>query len=182
MKIKTAGEVMVPLDLYPQINHRATVREAIEILNKTQLEHKGKYSTPRMLLVFDDIHQLVGILRRRDILHGLMPASALSDSSSLIAEGAQFGIAPDPNLTEMMYERIIRKMHSGTGKQVYEVMGPTIRWVNHDDHLPKAVFYVITEDVSLLPVIQDGRVVGVLRSIDILHEVDRLIMEEKDKE
>lgn len=178
MRIKTAGEIMVPLDLYPYINHNETLHKAIEVLNQAQLEHKGKHSTPRMLLVFDDIHQLVGILRRRDILQGIMPASAFADSSSLIAEGTQFGIAPDPNLTEMMYERIIRSMRRGTAKKVFEVMKPTVRWVNHDDHLPKAVFYVVSEDISLLPVVREGRVVGVLRSIDILHEVDRLIMED----
>jgi len=179
MKIKTAGEFMVPLDQYPHINHNATLREAMEILESAQVEHKGMFSTPRMLLVFDDIHQLVGVVRRRDILRGLMPALFRDHKTIYGIPNSQLGIQSDPNLTEMMYEGIIKHMREGVGMKVHEVMRPNIRWVNHDDHLPKAVFYVVSENVSLLPVLKDGHVVGVLRSIDILHEVDRLLMKEE---
>ena len=47
MATKNAGEVMVPIEVYPHIPYWATLREAVEKLEESILEAHGKSSLPR---------------------------------------------------------------------------------------------------------------------------------------
>ena len=173
MEMKTMGELMIPLEQYPHINHRATLREAIEVIIKMQLDHEGVKSLPRMLLVFDDINQLVGLLRRRDILAGLEPETQTTQTASY--QRRLFDVAPDPNLAEIFFEKSVASLREMASRPVTDVMIPPIVWVEYGDHLSKGMFEIVSNDVSLLPVIRDKRVVGVVRTVDLLREVHRLI-------
>ena len=73
MEAKRAGEIMIPLDKYPHVSRTSTIRETIAIMETSQLESGGRKSLPRTVLVFDEAGQLVGTVRRRDILRGLEP-------------------------------------------------------------------------------------------------------------
>ena len=47
--------------------------------------------------------------------------------------------------------------------------------INHDDHFMKAMDTMVEYNTSILPVLKDGKVVGVLRSIDLLHQIAVLL-------
>ncbi len=174
MKIKTMGDIMLPLEEYPFINHRDTLLTAIEELDKSQmLDNDGRCSMPRVLLVFDDINQLVGTVRRRDILRGLEP-KFLSGRPMTYREKL-FDVAPDPNLTEIFSERIVGGMRERVKLPVTEVMAPVEMWVDYEDRLGKAIYEMVGRDIHLLPVIKGDRVVGVVRTVDLLSEIHRLI-------
>ncbi len=170
MKVKTLGEIMIPLEEYSHINHRATLREASEAFIKAQITDKaGRKSLPRKLLVFDDIHQLVGFVRRRHILLGLEPPF-LANRSLIYREGL-FDMDVDPNLTEMFYEKIISGMREKADAPVTYVREPIVRWLNYDDHIAKGIFEIVRHDVSLMPIVKGEKVVGVVRTVDLFSEV-----------
>jgi hypothetical protein len=64
--LRTVREIMIPIEEYPSVRDRASLREAVTIIENAQLEVERRRSLPRVLLVFDEIHVLVGYLRRRD--------------------------------------------------------------------------------------------------------------------
>jgi predicted transcriptional regulator len=54
-------------------------------------------------------------------------------------------------------------------------MVPIKATINHDDHIMKAIAELVEHNTSLLPVIQDGSVVGVLRSVEVLNEIAAIL-------
>ena len=72
MKNVTAGDIMIPLDKYPHIPYWFSVREAIAIVYHSELEINNRTSPARAALVFNEEYNLLGVVRRRDILSGLV--------------------------------------------------------------------------------------------------------------
>jgi len=70
MAFKEAGDFMIPLDEYPHIPYWFSLRQTIAELENAELDIEGKKSLPRWVLVFDEKYQLMGTVRRRDILRG----------------------------------------------------------------------------------------------------------------
>ena len=66
IRVKTAGEIMIPLEDYPCVSLQATLRQIIGTMEKWQLVCNGRKSLPRVVLVFDEAKELLGIVRRRD--------------------------------------------------------------------------------------------------------------------
>ncbi len=57
------------------------------------------------------------------------------------------------------------------GRLVKEFMIPIKATIDHDDHLMKAMCEMVDQNTSLLPVLRDDTVVGVVRSVDVLSEI-----------
>jgi predicted transcriptional regulator len=54
-------------------------------------------------------------------------------------------------------------------------MIPMKATIDHDDHLMKAIYEMVDQNTSLLPVLKDESVVGVVRSVDVLNEIALII-------
>lgn len=50
--------------------------------------------------------------------------------------------------------------------------------INHDDHIGKAIYEMVDYNVSLLPVVKDNKIIGVLRSVELLHTLSSIVLEE----
>jgi len=166
-------EIMVPLSDYPKVSDHFTLRKAIKILRTApELKDAGRKSLPRVLLVLDPDDKLVGIVRRRDIMRGLVPKYLIGERPHYQTE--LFGIAVDPNLAELSIDSVIAGMRERANRPVSEVMRPFRMSINHDDHIIKAVHEMVTTNRAILPVVRRGRLVGVLRSLDVFRELERL--------
>jgi CBS domain-containing protein len=174
MEAKRAGEIMIPLDKYPHVSHRSTIRQAVAVMEGSQLDVGGRKSLPRVLLVFDDINQLLGTVRRRDILRALEPKFLASEPMRYRKK--LFDVKMDPNLAEMSYEKVLEGLQKRAERHVGEVMLPVVETVDWDDHIMKVIYEMVDNNLSLLPVLKDGRVVGVVRSVDVLHEVAQFLL------
>ena len=173
-RIKKVEEVMIPLEGYPHIPYWFTIRQAIAEMDKHELDSCGRKSLPRVVLVFDEKYQLLGMVRRRDILRGLEPKALVTKPMEYRKK--LFDVKVDPNLSEMSYEKMIKGMREQAERLVQEIMQPIRTTINHDDHLVKAIYEMVDNNVSLLPVLKEGKVVGVLRSVDVLLEVAQLLL------
>jgi len=176
MEMKRVEEYMVDLDSYPQIKDTATLMEAIEVMDKfaDPENHKNK-GIPRMLLVFDHANILVGMLRRRDLFRGLEPKFLLH--RELDYRKKLFDVQIDPNLSEMSPEQMMSGAKEQAKSPVTDVMRPVKMYVNHDDHVLKAIYEMVDHNVSVLPVLNGDRVLGVVRSVEVFQELARLLLD-----
>jgi len=174
MENTRAGEIMVPLDRYPHIPYWFSIRQAVAEMETAEIDVKGRKSIPRVVLVFDEAYRLMGFVRRRDILRGLLP-SFLSEGAS---EGGQSPMmAPvDPNLSEVFSDEETVELRDLSDKPISSIMNPIVRTVDYNDHLLKLVHDIVVNNYYMLPVMRDSKVAGVVRSIDVLHHVAKLIL------
>ncbi len=84
-----------------------------------------------------------------------MPASIKADPSLAVLMGDMFG----PNMKEP------------SQKPVSEVMSPIRVTVNGDDPITKALFLMIQENVGMMPVLLDKKVVGMVRMNELFKEI-----------
>jgi predicted transcriptional regulator len=126
-----------------------------------------------VLLVFDEIDVLVGTVRRRDIMRGLEPKYLLS--KPLEYKKKLFDIAVDPNLAELSYDRVVRGIREQSNRPVSDVMQPIPAILDAEDHVMKAVQAMVALDVNLIPVLREGKLVGVVRSVDAFHDLAQLV-------
>lgn len=162
---KTVEEIMVPLEQYPWIRDDATLGDAISAIERARLQVARRRSLPRVLLVFDAIHVLVGYVRRRDILHGLLPEYLIGNSNDGACESLAQTV--DPDLTELVSDQIAEATRKREERPVSVAMRPVEAVLDARDHVMKAIQEMVSLDVALLPVLREGRVVGVVRSVDV---------------
>jgi len=174
MKAKKAGEIMIPLDRYPHIPHWFTLRQAIAELRASQIEVEGRKSLPRAVLVFSKAYELLGIVRRRDILRGLQPSFLSAESMEY--KRRLFEVETDPNLFDLTSDKLLSALREQAERPVSDIMLPITATVDYDDHIMKVIHEMVKNDISFLPVIKDGGVVGVARSVDVLNEIADIVL------
>ncbi len=174
MASKKADEIMIPLDQYPHIPHWFTLRQAMPEFQKSIIDVKGYKSLPRALLVFDKEYHILGIVRRRDILRGIEPR--FLKTMPMHNRQQLFDIEADPNLTVLTSGKVAKAViEQATESTVDEIMQPVAGSVKHDDHIAKIAYKMIHQDLNLLPVIKDGKVIGVVRSVDAFNEMANIL-------
>ena len=166
---KTAREIMVPLKKYPHAHDSQTLREAVELLDGAQIEIGGRKSMPRILLVFDADHQLVGMVRRRDILRGLEPD--YHGGFDTAHPEAHFKTEIDPNLSELVGPEDTGRLRRKLERPLSEVVRDMPGQVNAADSILKVVRELVARDSHIAVVVEDDQVIGVVRSLDLLHVV-----------
>ncbi len=166
---RRAGDIMIPLEKYPHIPHTYSIRHAIDVMEHAVLDIDGKKSLPRALIVFDQDYHPLGIVRRRDILGGLEPKFLRGMSHP--QRKLMFEIEVDPDLADMGGGRLARAVNDQAKMSVTEVMRNIRTTVEHDDIIAKIIYKMVHKDLNLIPVLKDERVIGVVRSVDVFHEI-----------
>ncbi|MCK9376114.1 MAG: CBS domain-containing protein [Syntrophobacterales bacterium] len=164
---KNAKDLMIPLEDYPHIPYWFTLRQAMAIIREATVRFEAGFE-PRAVLVFDEQYQLMGIVALRDIITGLEP-KFLQETGL---------IKMDPSLTVLMGDFFGPKMKEQSQRPVSEVMKPIKVTVNAEDPITKPLYFMIKENVSLIPVMQSGKVAGMLRLSDLFGEVSKIVLGE----
>jgi signal-transduction protein with cAMP-binding, CBS, and nucleotidyltransferase domain len=87
-----------------------------------------------------------------------------------------FDVKVDPNLAELSYDHLLEGMRKRADRPVSDVMLHIVETVDYNDHIGKVIYELVDNNLSLLPVLKEGKVVGVVRSVDVLHEVAQLLL------
>ncbi|MCL4502156.1 MAG: CBS domain-containing protein [Deltaproteobacteria bacterium] len=162
---KKIEDLMIRMEDYPHIPYWFTLRQAMAIVREATIKFEGAFE-PRAVLVFDEKYQLMGILTLRDIIKGLEPR--------FLHETAL--IKADPNLTVMIGGLFGPGLKEASQKPVSDVMSPIKITVNAEDPLTKSLYLMVKENVGLVPVMQDGKVVGMLRLSDLFGEISKMVL------
>jgi len=162
---KTAEQLMIRLEDYPHIPYWFTLRQAMAIVREAAVKFEGSFE-PRAVLVFDEKYQLMGILTLRDIIIGLEPR--FLQETGLIKM--------DPSLTVLLGDFFGPKIKEQSQRVVSEVMSPIKITVNAEDPFTKPLYLMIQGNVGLVPVMQGGKVVGMLRLSDLFGEISKIVL------
>ena len=162
---KKVKDLMIPLEDFPHIPHWFTLRQAMAIVREAAVKCEGAFE-PRAMLVFDDKYQLMGILTIRDIITGLEPR--FLQETSLVKM--------DPNLTVLMGDILGPNMKEHSQRLVSEVMSPIKATVDGNAPIFKPLYLMIKENVGLMPVIQAGKVAGMIRLSDLFNEIAKVVL------
>lgn len=176
-KTVRASEVMIPIQRYPFATPECTLRDAIALFRDPLFDirsRSGRLSLPRVLLVIEGGRDLVGMVRRRDILSGLEPGFLRSEPQD--SRLRLFSVPGDPELAELSLGGLEAAMKRRADRPVRQIMQPIGPMADAGDHLFKIITEMVDSNVSLIPVLQNGVVVGVVRSVDVLYEVSKFIL------
>jgi CBS-domain-containing membrane protein len=174
METKRASDLMIPLSGYPHMPYWFTLRQAMATLRSSRIEVEGKVSLPRAFLVFNEAYELLGVVRRRDILRGLEPR--FLERKRRGHPRKLFEVKADPDYLELSDGKVTSQIRERAERPVGEVMQPIKVTLEHDDHLMKIIYEMVENNLSMIPVLRDGSVVGVVRSVDVLDEVSKLVL------
>ncbi len=166
---RRAKDIMIPLDKYPHILPTTTIREAIAIMERATIDREGRKSLPRALIVFDEDFHALGVVRRRDILRGLEPK--FLKTMPLKHRKHLFEIEVDPDLADLGGGRIGKAVQEQAETPVSEIMQPIQEVLRYDDMIAKIIYKMVHHDLYLIPVVYDEKVIGVVRSVDVFHEI-----------
>lgn len=175
--MKRVREMMIPLEDYPWVRIDDTLKYAVRVIEEASLEVGSRLSLPRVLLVFDRDDELVGMVRRRDIMRGLEPNFLVNQP--LESRVKFFEMEVDPHLSELSkdldFERVLKGLRDQGRRPVGEVLRPISTSLSPDDQIMKALYEMVSLNESLIPVVEDDQVVGVVRSVDVFHELALLL-------
>ncbi len=168
-----AEDIMIPLDSYPQVPCWLSLRQAIAEMEKTQLEVEGRKSLPRVAFVFDEQNRLMGMIRRRDILRGLGPDAM---QEPIEREGERDpGIKRDLQSPDLTGRPSLDELRKRADRPVRDVMIPIRVSLSNRTPLVDIVRVLVMSDISVVPILKDNVVVGVVRSADVLYWMGKLI-------
>ncbi len=173
METKKARDLMIPLDSYPHVPYWFTLRQVTAVMEKAQYsDGPARPVGARFVLVFDKLYSLVGIVRRRDLIKGLMPESLLKTA------GEDPGLPADDSFEEEQRraENLVEQMRAQAERPISEVLRPIHSTVDHTDTLLSVASKMVEQNVSMLPVLRDGVVIGVIRSAEVFDEIGSLIL------
>jgi CBS domain-containing protein len=162
---KKIEDLMIRLEDYPHIPYWFSLRQAMAIVREAAIRFEGQFE-PRAVLVFDEKYQLMGILTLRDIIIGLEPR--FLQETSLIKM--------DPSLTVLAGDFFGPKMTEQSHRPVSEVMSPIKATVDAKDPITKPLYLMVSENIGLIPVMQGGKVAGMLRLSDLFGEISRIVL------
>jgi Mg/Co/Ni transporter MgtE len=170
---KKVKELMVKLTDYPHIPYWMSVRDAIAMMHSIYDEKLG-LGENRMILVFDESYQLLGVLRLSNLLIGIEPKFLRKDEKSPY-QGLKH--ADYAGLSVLVEGTFTSKCKEEAKKPVSEVMMPIKVTVDANDSVSKAAFIMLQADINLVPVMDGEKVAGVLRMSDVFNELTKIITE-----
>ena len=157
---KTAEEIMVQIDDYNTIGEKCTVYEAIQVLRESFHRDGRAWYGHRSVIVVNEKKEPTGILS----LRGILWAAGLRE------------LEDDPDLKADSWGwNYIHKLREESRLCVRDLMQPLgLAAVRAKDDLTGVARALLKYNVHSLPVMKKGRLVGIVRSMDVFMVMDDL--------
>jgi len=175
MPEKKVRDLMIPISQYSTVSTEDTVGEAIALLRKScRRRDGGEYEGHRSVLVVDGEQRPVGVLTYRELIRAIEPWF-------LYPPKLEERISWPVDVPEIPWEGFFSERTRAEAKRkVKEIMRPiNLVTVDADAPLMKAVHLMVEHNVGTLPVMEDGRVIGVIRINELFMEVADTLFGEK---
>jgi len=156
LRERTIGEVMAPPSRYPRLYIDQPVSDAIATLRETFYHPAAEGVQPRQVrsaLVFDRSERFLGFIRFVDMLKLVLPQFLEDSPYTTFFTGmfiAQTKLIGNRNIHDLMDELIYVDVH---------------------DPIMRAIHLMVHHRLINLPVMDEGKLVGVLRDRDVIFEV-----------
>lgn len=170
----TMADILTPIDQYVHVPFWYSVREAMAALNKGP--DRERYSSPeRVVLVFDNAYNLVGAVRRLNLLKGIEP-SFLHTEGSKKGQRMAFTVKDDVSLSIVDEEKSEDNMRRRSERPIEDVMTPIEETLDINDSIIKAVFKMANVSVGVIPVLKDNSVEGIVTVDELFKAVSNIIL------
>jgi CBS domain-containing protein len=169
---KAVKDVMIGIFEYPHVPYWFSISQAIRIVKASFISTK-KYPDPMAILVFDEKYNLMGTLTLKDILRGLEPRFLKPSEKAQVPP-------EDESSLSLIWDTLFDKSSKELAeKPVSEIMVPAKYYVEPNDPITKAAYFMIHHDLVLLPVLEDKKkFVGLVRMIEVFDEISNAILKE----
>jgi len=160
LRERTIAELMVPAEGFVRVYTDQTTQQVVEALRKSGQGIRSDGSDPRRgtLLVYDRRENFAGLIRLRDVVWMMVPAFLQQSPYSSYFTG--MFLAQTKVVGSHLVESLIRQ------RPEIEVDAP----------LMEAVHAMAAYRVGTIPIVQNGRLVGVLRAEELFAELARSIL------
>lgn len=170
---KKVRELMVGVFNYPHIPYWFTIRQAIAIMKKSFIDN-GKAMFPHVIFVFNEKYDLLGTITPYEIIRGLEPKI-----KQFQVKDAEVVYIDENSLAEVEAGLFLSEAKNLCERPVSEVMVPAKIFISPNATVTKAAFLMIHHKLSVLPVIENNKFVGVVKMMDLFNEISKLILEEE---
>ncbi|MGC8658149.1 MAG: CBS domain-containing protein [Desulfomonilaceae bacterium] len=178
---RKVSDLLVPLKDYAVVNENSPLSEAILALRKLYCQvETGKCTEAghRNILVLDSKENLIGILDFRTILKVLIPEIAGGLSGKLQAMEVTVAFAQAGSLEEDESRQSFRsRVIKNSGIPVKQIMQKIRGSLEVQDDLLTALKILYENKISVLPVHDNGKLIGVLRESDLFLAVADIVIE-----
>jgi CBS domain containing-hemolysin-like protein len=150
----SVSELMIPRNEWPQLRAETTIGDAIKVLRIVTEDKKLEHghSTP---LVLDDNFDLLGFVHLSDLLKSVRHDCLQPDRPCELDKATT---------------------------RLRELVVPFAGTVADNDSILKALDIMMDHSVSLVPVIGEGKLKGIIKLSDIFNTVAALLFDEQDPE
>jgi len=157
-------DVYVKIDDYPNVTLNAPIGHAIHIMHHV-LEDNTKYRT---ILVLDDDDHLKGYLSLRDLIRAVGPDYLQKTQPGIKGHQPFEGMSQDLTALSLIWQDgFTLKLQDELKKTVSDYMTLMEDQVTLDDPIAKCLYIMLFRDVLVLPVVENQRVIGVIRLVDL---------------
>ncbi|MBC8430892.1 MAG: CBS domain-containing protein [Desulfobacterales bacterium] len=172
---------MIPIENYSTIGPDATLKEAALSLRTSYCELETGMCTeigPRTVMVVDDTGKLVGILDFNSFLVTLIPEIAGGLSAKLEALGVSIAFAQaDAASLDEASQGFRARVIKNAGTKVRDIMMKIKGTIDAGDSLLNGLKKMFRNKITVLPVYEDDKLVGVLRDTDFFLAVADILEE-----
>lgn len=178
---RKARDIMVPISDYAVVRTGDTLREAALSLRLVYCETSSGACTEaghRTALVLDALGNLVGILDFRTILSVFIPEIAGSITEKLKSLGisvafAEAGSEEYDEIHASLRARVLRNAETPVTEVMLNVRGV----IDGDADLLDALKTIYRNKITVLPVMEEDKVIGVIRDSDLFLTVTSILAE-----
>ncbi len=168
---KKVRDAMVDVFGFPHIPHWFTIKQAMGIIKKSFVEAE-KCVFPQVVLVFDEKYNLMGTFTPRDIIKGLEPKL-----KHVTIKDAEIAYINENALASFEANLFSSQSKELAGKPVSEIMIPAKTFVLPEDTVLKAAFLMVHNNLVVLPVLENKKLVGVVRMLEAFDEISNIVLE-----
>jgi len=180
MSAKNIRDLMVTIDMYPQVGKNASVYEAMMVLEKYQESRPPGRQKYRAVLVVDEAGKIIGKIGQLAFLKAFEPGYRPEGKF----EELEIAGVSDDNISTMMDSmRLVMPDFAdlkprAKATPVTSVMRTVTEGIDIDSGMAEAIQLLVRYQTLSLLVKENGKIVGLLRLSDLLDEITRELMEE----
>lgn len=172
MSEKKISDIMIPIDTYLAISADDGFKEAVSALKKSYCPSEGEICSGHTTILVYDNNMLVGMIGLEELLKAIEPQYLKGNTYRGWTVSSEWSI---PVFWEGLFNE---RTQDAMDKKARDIMSPIDFLVEGEDPLIKAVYGMGKNKVNILPVTEDGRVVGMVRSTELFQEICNLILED----
>ncbi|MFZ5651708.1 MAG: CBS domain-containing protein [Bacillota bacterium] len=165
-KEKAVGDIMIPMESFSSVSADTTVKDAAYIL-KNSLVGQGTGIDQSFLLVFEN-KSIIGFVSIQELLASVQPPNLRDDWY----RGWNVSSWVDPVFMKGLFTNLCLEVAQ---KPVRDIIEPLNTALLTDSTLEEAVFKLFREKRNMLPVLENDRLVGIVRSSELFSEILNVI-------